>query len=200
MRFRSLLSLLVAGSAFAAAPNSPQAYPTASTGVNTATMTAIPITARIFKPITLTGVNPLDFGAMVQTDPTVASTLVFDPGATAGAFTATPTNMTTFASTGVTPSVAQITVAGSANKAINITLSVNSVSLVGGITGTVTVNPLKISASGAASANSNAPTPYAAGSIGAGGTTFVNVGGQLNATANSEGTFTGSFDMTVAYQ
>ncbi|HJW09634.1 MAG TPA: DUF4402 domain-containing protein [Holophagaceae bacterium] len=200
MRTRSLLAFAIAGSAFAAAPNSPQAFPTASTGVNTATMTAIPVTARIFKPITLTGVTGLDFGAMVQTDPASASTLTFTPGATAGAFSTASSNMTTFASTGVTPSVAEITVNGSANKAINVTLSANSVTLAGGLSGTVTVNPLKISASGAASADSNAPTAYAAGSIGAGGSTFVNVGGQLNVSAGSEGTFTGSFDMTVAYQ
>ncbi len=199
MPTRSLLSLLVAASAFAAGPTSPQAYPGPSTGTNSASLTAVPVTARIFKPITLTGVTGLDFGAMVQTDPTLASDLTFTPGTTAGAFTTASTNLTTFTSTGVTPSVAQITATGSKSKAVNITLGATTVTLTGSISGTMTVNPMKIAASGNASADYSGTA--IAGAFDASGNTFINVGGKLNIGANqSEGTYTGSFDITVAYQ
>lgn len=137
--------------------------------------------ASILGAIALTVVNPLDFGGM---NPGTGGTVVLT-----AAGVATPTGVTLVA--GTTPTAASYTVTGTglATYAITIpTVSFNITNTTGAGAETMTVTAMGCSYTGLTS------------TFVAGGTDAFTVGGTLTvASGQAAGVYTGSFDVTVAY-
>ncbi|MBK8727438.1 MAG: DUF4402 domain-containing protein, partial [Holophagaceae bacterium] len=144
-------------------------------GANTTTLT---VTAVVIGPITIANTQALHFGTAVRG--TVAGTIVLTPAGVRSS-----TGGVTLMTGAPLATPASFTVTGNANSTFAITLPASA--------------PLT---SGANSLNASAftSTPSLTGSLSAGGTQSLAVGGTLNVAANqAEGDYAGTFNVTVAY-
>jgi hypothetical protein len=168
---------------------------TAAFAQASATASAVPATARIYAPITITvtayhGGTGLSFGDIIPG--VAAGTLRLDPVADAR----TATGVTTAATSSMAVHAAQFTVGGQANAAYAITLPTTAVTLTSG-GNNMTATLFTASVNGGAT---TAATASPAGNTGGGASQAFTVGATLNVGANQVGgDYTGSFNVTVTY-
>ncbi len=133
---------------------------------------------KIVPVMTITAVNPLEFGS-VATVGSSAGTVVLTAAAST---TATPTNVTLL-STGATRSAGSFTINGESGSTYTLSALPASITLTSGAN-TMTVNGLTSSANRTLTA----------------GTDTLFIGGTLNVTANqTPGSYTGTYPVTVNY-
>jgi hypothetical protein len=138
--------------------------------------------AKIYRPLSITNNQGLDFATLVVSDTGTYTTDV--SVSQAGALTYDNTYVTPSG----TPQAATFTVKGTSNQTVNITLPKATVSLAGSNGGTLT---LTIDAPKTATIGSDGPNT---------GVTF-GVGGSLTLTdATTDGVYTGNFDVQADYQ
>lgn len=147
------------------------------------------VTTSIYTPITVTKTIDLSFGDVFPG--TVAGTVTVDPAGAATTFTGTGVSL------GVHPAVAaSYTMTGKKNASFSLALPANnSVSLAGpGVAMTLT----NFTAAVGVGATTAGPSLTAA--LGAAGTQTFKVGATMNVgNAQMEGSYTGSYNVTVTY-
>lgn len=147
-----------------------------------AAASSAPATGRavVLRPIAVVNTADLDFGTILRG--TAAGRVVIAPGtgtrtATGGAVLA-----------GGTPQAAAFTISGTARRVVTVSVTPGSVLLANGTGGSMTVNTFRLN--GAANRT-----------LSAAGTNIVRVGARLNLAANqADGTYSGSFNLSVDYQ
>ena len=163
------------------------AFSTISFGQNTATVTDVPVGARIIAPITLQLSNGgLMFGNIVRSSSEFTVTVNHDG-------TRSQTGGVTYINTGDEYSAAKFSVTGESGQAYNIRLNATSISLSGSEGGTMTVDAFSI--------GGEAYSGTVVRTINSEGTTdSFAIGAKLNGIANqTSGVYSGSFDVTVDY-
>jgi hypothetical protein len=151
-----------------------------SNSINAQTVTTS-VGAKIVEAITLTETSPMHFGTM--TSPTSAATVILDA---AGARTSTGT-ITLLAQAPVA-TAAGYSVTGTPDATYSITLPASTTISNGIPANNMTVNAFTCS------------YPALVGTISAFSSDIFNVGAKLNlANAQASGTYSGTFDVTVAY-
>ena len=149
----------------------------AAFGQASATASATPAAAAIYKGLTLAKTANLDFGSVITG--TSSGSLVLAPS---GGVTTTGVTQVT----GSTPVAAAFTATGHAGSGINITLPASPITMSDGASHTMTVSAFTSNPSGSGTLT--------------GGTLAFNVGATLNVGANqAEGSYSGTFDVTVVY-
>jgi hypothetical protein len=157
----------------------------------TATLGSVSVATRIYVPITLTGGTSLNFGDIFTT--AAAGTVTLEP--VAGARSAT--GGATLASTGST-SIASFTVGGKRAATYSITLPSDSSVTLTGPSGATAMPVKTFTASVAGGTATTNPTGLLPNTAGA--TQTFTVGATLSLAANqTDGNYTGSFPVTVAY-
>ena len=164
------------------------AFSTISFGQNTATVTDVPVGARIIAPITLQLSNGgLMFGNIVRSSSAFTVTVNHDG-------TRSQTGGVTYINTGDEYSAAKFSVTGESGQAYNIRLNATSISLSGPEGGTMTVDNFYIG-----------ETLYEGSDIvrtinSEGTTDSFAIGAKLNGIANqTSGVYSGFFNVTVDY-
>ena len=165
------------------------AFSTISFGQNnTATVTSVPVGARIFAPITLELSNGgLKFGNIVRSSSAFTVTVSYEG-------TRSETGGVTYINTGDEYSAAMFDVTGESGQTYNISLSDTEITLDGPGGGEMTVNAFSIGGE-AYSGTDIVRTINSEGTI----DSFA-IGATLNGSANqTSGVYTGSFNVTVDY-
>lgn len=157
---------------------------TAAFAAGTSATTSATASVKIRKAITLTKTADLNFGGIViSASGTAADTAVLSP---ANVLTDPGTNGTIVGNFNTT-SAATFTVSGTKNATYAVTLPSGATSLAGSNGGTLNVSSFTSSSTGA-------------GNLGAGGTDTLSVGATLTIPqTTTDGDYTGSFSVTVAY-
>jgi hypothetical protein len=157
----------------------------------TATVSAVAVATRIYVPITLIGGTSLNFGDIFTSS--TAGTVTIEPVASAR----TATGGATLATTGST-SVASFTIGGKRSASYVITLPSDSTVTLTGPTG-ATAMPVKTFTASIGGATATT-TPTGTLPSTAGATQTFTVGATLSLAANqTDGNYSGSFPVTVAY-
>jgi hypothetical protein len=186
---KKILLSIVAIAAIVALPISATAASTTTVGTNTVTTPAITAAAKIIQPISIVtdGVQ-LNFGTIASS--TSAATVLLTPANVRSIGSGTATLITTGA-LNIANTVPSFTVNGEPSAAYTITLPAGNVTLNGPSSNTMTVGSFTTSLGTGAAAT--------AGTLTSGTQTFTLGASLAVGVSQASGSYTGTFNITVAY-